>query len=420
MNEEFNKKNKQELGVANLLVSETSRNGFVLFLAILIVAILSGVLGAFKNGEFQRSYDFVEINKPLLEVDYTSQEFENYKNDSREYIFDKTVLMYDEVLGENYEETVVWYKGYYKNYFYASSWFYLETLMNTLSVMIFYIALIQFLISKKKSNDKVFITVTGEINKIIVQDNAIPASSFEPFLDDWNNERKVKQFISNIKYKISKLERRTKFKVRKQFFKKNEEGKMVFYPNPEVLEKEFKWYQFLKKEKRFRDKCIKYIDKKQTWESFLTKDFIEENVVYEKVKYFRHIYPSFIYNGKNGIHKTTDEYSAIDSDSKRMRKDLFKKIILGFSVTAAFATILSFTLFRANDSWMIIVFNVVLKMLPLVLQWILGVDHSNVYMSEQLIPTQRYRLSIMSLYLANKERYSNVEKMHYNLNRGSV
>lgn len=419
MNEEIKKTSQKEVGLASVLVSETSRNGIVLFIAILFVAILSGVLGAFKNGEFQRSYDFVSIEKPFEEVDKTSDEFESYRKDSRETIVDKVVIMYDEELGENYEITVRWYKGYYKNYFFGSSWFYLETMMNTISVMIFYVALIQFLVAKKKEKDKVYLSLTGDINKIVVLDNSVPASSFEPFLGDWNDNRKVNQFISNTKYKLSKLERRTRFKVRKQFFKKNE-GKMEFVETPEILSKTFKWYQIFNKDKRLKRKCRKYVNKKMTLESFLTKEYIEENVVYEKVKHFKYIYPSFIYNGKNGIHKTTDEYSAINSDDKRMRKDLIKKIFLGFSSTMVFATVLSFTLFRANETWLLVVYNVVLKMLPLVLQWILGIDYANSYMSDQLIPNQKYRLSIISLYLSNKDKYNTIQKPQYNLHKGSA
>jgi hypothetical protein len=405
MNEMENKKPQPEKTGASVLVSETSRNGLVLIIAILFVSIMSGILGAFKNGEFQKTYDFVLVDIALDEVDYESDIFSQHTEKSRDFIYDKEIIMYDEQLGETYTLLVPWYKGYYKNYFFVSSWFYLETMMNTIMVTIFYIALINFLIAKKKSRDAVYLKLTGEINKIVVEENDVPSTTFEPFLDDWNNVRKKRQFESNIKYKISKLERKTKFKIKKVFQIKDDDGKVKFTYEPEALDKKYKLTQWFKKDYRIQRKAKRYINKKLSLESFLSKEYVEENVLYERVKYFKYIYPSFIYNGKNGIHKTTDEYSAITSDDKKKKKDLVKKIMLGFSATAAFAMVLSFTLFSADENWLIVVYTVILKLLPLVLQWILGVDYSNSYMSDQLIPTQKYRLSIINMYLSNRDDY---------------
>jgi hypothetical protein len=410
MNELENKKPQPEKTGASILVSESSRNGFVLIIAILFVSIMSGILGAFKNGEFQKTYDFVQVNVAVSEVDFNDPVFSQITDKSREFIYDKEVIMYDEEFGETYIITVPWYKGYYKNYFFNSSWFYLETMMNTLMVAIFYVALINFLIAKKKSKDRVYLKLTGEINNIVVEKNDVPSTTFEPFLDDWNSDRKKRQFKSNIKYKLSKLERKTKFKIKRLFQEKDENGKVKFTYEPEILTKKIKWYKWFSRESKKQRKARKYINKKMSLETYLTKNYIDENVLYEKVKYFKYIYPSFVYNGKNGIHKTTDEYSAITSDDKRKSKDLGRKILLGFATTSIFATILSFTLFSADENWLIVVYTVILKLLPLVLQWILGVDYSNSYMSDQLIPTQKYRLSIINMYLSNKDKYISLEK----------
>jgi hypothetical protein len=407
MNELENKKPQPEKTGASVLVSETSRNGMVLVIAIIFVSIMSGILGAFKNGEFQKTYDFVQVEVALSEVNFEDEVFSQMTKESRKFIYDKKIIMYDEEIGETYEILVPWFKGYYKSYFFDSSWFYLETMMNTIMVTIFYIALINFLIAKKKSKDAVYIKLTGEINDIVVEKNEVPSTTFEPFLDDWNGERKKRQFKSNVKYKLSKLERKTSFKIKKIFQEKDKEGKVHFTYEPDFLKEKFKW---LSKNLKKQKKAKKYINKKMSLESFLTEDYIEENVLYEKVKHFRYIYPSFIYNGKNGVHKTTDEYSAITSDDNKKSKDLVKKIFLGLAATSAFATVLSFTLFSADENWLVVVYTVILKLLPLVLQWILGVDYSNVYMSGQLIPTQKYRLSIINMYLSNKHKYINLEK----------
>ena len=65
MNEQGIKKPKIEKIGSSILVSESSRNGIVLIIAILFAAIMGGVLGAFKNGEFQKTYDFVQVEMAL-------------------------------------------------------------------------------------------------------------------------------------------------------------------------------------------------------------------------------------------------------------------------------------------------------------------------------------------------------------------
>ena len=154
------------------------------------------------------------------EVDLNDRAFSELSIDSRVIKFDKKVIYYDEILGESFEKTEYWYKGYYKNYFYSSPWFYLETLMNTITVIIFYVALVNFLIIKKKSKDYLFTKMTDEIDDLVSVRNDVPASSFEPFLDDWNEKRKIRQFKSNMKYKISKLERKTPFRIKGYLYKK--------------------------------------------------------------------------------------------------------------------------------------------------------------------------------------------------------
>ena len=247
MNELENRKPQSEKMGTNILVSETSRNGIVLIIAILFVSIMSGILGAFKNGEFQKTYDFVQVDIAISEVDFNDPVFSQLTDKSREFIYDKEIIMYDEEFGETYVIKVPWYKGYYKNYFFNSSWFYLETLMNTIMVTIFYVALINFLIAKKKSQDRVYLRLTSEINNIVVERNDVPSTTFEPFLDDWNSSRKKRQFKSNIKYKLSKLERKTKFKIKRLFQEKDENGKVRFNYEPEILTKKFKWYEWFSK-----------------------------------------------------------------------------------------------------------------------------------------------------------------------------
>ena len=51
----------------------------------------------------------------------------------------------------------------------------------------------------------------------------------------------------------------------------------------------------------------------------------------------------------------------------------------------------------------------VLKLLPLLVQVILAINYSNVYMENQLIPTLRARVGLASLYMSKKDDI----KIHY-------
>jgi len=391
------KETTQETAGRRVLVSKTSRNGIILILAVLIVAGLSGLLGAFKNGEFQRTYDFVSVNVAVADLDYEAEIFDQMSKDSRQVYSIEPKIIYDEETNTTTIQETNWYSGYYKSYFFASEWFYLETLFNTVLVMIFYISLINFLISRRQDKDEIYIALSSDINGMIV-DNDLPAVKFEPFLDIWNNNRKIKQHIANVKFQISKLIKKTPYRIRKVFDKKDDKGNILFVFPAELHEK-IKFYHLIKLNRRRRQ--LKFYQKKTILESKLTKSYIENTVVFEKVKYFKQIDPSFIYSGKNGLHKTTDEYSSIQNDGKVLSKDLRKKVLVGFSITMMITSILAFTMFKATDDWIVIVYMVALRMLPLVLQTIMGIDYSNSYMQKQLIPTIKYRLSIASVFLAN-------------------
>lgn len=405
--------NKKEVVVQKeqrrVLVTRTNRNAVVLIIAVFLVAALSGLLGAFKNGEFQKTYDYVVVNKEVSELNYEDPVFEDMSKDSREVFSVEDKIIYDEITNESSIVTVDWYGGYYKNYFFASYWFYLETLFNTVLVLIFYIALVNFLVSRRQDKDELYNTLSEEINGMVV-DNELPAVTFEPFLEVWNNNRKVKQHIANVKYKISKLVKRTKYKIRKVFYHKNENGDLVFI-YPEGIDQKYKFFQLRKRYLQFRQ--LKFYRKKVGYEELLTKSYIETNVIYEKVKHFNKIDPSFIYSGNNGLHKTTDEYSSIKGDKKAFSKDLRKKVIIGFSITMMVTSILAFTMFRAEDNWIVIVYMVFLRMLPLVVQTIMGIDYTNVYMEKQLIPTLKYRISIASIFIANEGKVGLFENIPF-------
>lgn len=381
-----NQENKIKTGDTNVLVSTQTRNLFVLIVAVIVIMIISGILGAFKSGKFMKTYDFVEVNIPYDEVNYNDPIFKDLTDRSKEVIKYEKEYMFNEETQENIEIKVKMYKGYNTKYFFQSSWFYGDAALNTLIVLIFYITLVGYLLAKRMMNDQLYIKLEGELNQLVIEENQLPAVTFEPFIYDWNMIRKKKQHISNIKYKLAKLEQKTPYKIRKEFYVKNEEGKVVFQiPNRELTYKEFK-----------------YLETKENLESYITDEYINEHVEFEKVKYFKYIHPSFVTTGKNEIIQSTDEYSAIQTNKEKQSKDYAKKALLGLAISFAIASLLSYTLFKIDEGWLVVVWNVFMRMLPLVLQVVLAIDYVNRLMGTQKIPVLRYRLNIANLYLANK------------------
>ena len=186
--------------------------------------------------------------------------------------------------------------------------FYSETFLHTLMVMILYIALTNFLIVRKKEDNENYKKLIKDLNEITIETNSLPATTFEPFIEEWNNQRKIKQHISNIKYKLSRLENKTSYKVRKTFYVKTDQGIVFKEPEQESL---------LNRKER------KYLYKKKELETFLEKEYIEKHVLFEKVKHFKKIHPSFVTTGKNDIVKSTDEYSSIKNNKENKHKIIF-------------------------------------------------------------------------------------------------
>jgi hypothetical protein len=374
-------------GVSSTLTSKPVKNTAILVLSIIIVTVLSGILGAFKGGEFQRTYDFVSVEMALSEVNFEDPIFENIKPNSRVTIVEKEFIRYDEELGVTYSEYVTWYKGYYKNYFFVSPWYYTDLGTNTLLMIIFYLGLTSFLINTKISKDPVYIKLEEDLNHLILNTGEVTSSKLEPFMDRWNLARKKKQHISNTKAELSKLTKKTSYKTRREFMKIDENKQIIFV----VPERKLKW-----KEK-------KYLNKKEKIESFLTKEYIESVAPFEKVKYFKNISTSFVHTGNNSLGPTIDEYSNIEPDKKVLGRDLFRKVLLSLSAAAAVTSILAFTLFRAADDFWSILFAVGLRMLPLALQVFLSMDYSNNYVRKQSIPILKYRLNIINLFLKEQK-----------------
>lgn len=368
----------------NVLISKRGRSLILLIFATILVSALAGVLGAFKSGKFYKTYDYIEVGIPYEEVNFDDPIFKDKTKGSREIIKWEKEYSYDIETGEEIITHVKMYKGYYTKYFFQSGWFYADAGLNSLMVMILYIALVNFLIVRRTEKNDVHNKLEGELNDLVIEKNSLPSTTFEPYMEKWNNKRKINQHIANIKYKLALLEKKTPYKIKKTFYVKTDEG-MIF--------------QLPKDLTTLNKKEQKYLDKKEELEAFLEQEYIDKHVIFEKVDHFKYIHPSFVTTGKNEVIKSTDEYSSIKSNKQKQSEDYVRKAFLGLAFTFSVGVILSFVLFRIEDHWLIVLYSVLLKLLPLVLQIIFANDYSNRHIEYQMIPNLRYRLNIASMYL---------------------
>lgn len=370
------------------LVKNQTFHFLTLIFATIIILVISGILGAFRSGKFEKTYDYVKVNQNYQDIDYNSEVFKFWSKESKEVIEIRTELIYHEPSGTFIEIEYPFYKGYYSNYFWESSWFYVDTLTNSLIIMLFYITLTNFLISRNKAKNGEYLYLKDEINEIVLVKNEIPSSSFEPFMEKWNYGRKVNQHISNVKFKLSKLESKTKYEIKKEFYIIEENGDSTFKIPDRVLTPEEE----------------KYLKTKKELELLITEQYIKTNIRFSKVKHFKTIHPSFVTTGKNSIIESTDEYSSIKSDTNKRSEDFTKKGLFGLALSMVIASVLSFTLFSAEEGWLLILYSIFIRLLPLVLQVVMSLMYINTHFEQQLIPTLKNRLNIINIYLSDKNK----------------
>lgn len=378
-------KNNINTQETNIAVNKRIGSTVMLVFATLLILVLSGILGAFQGGGFQKTADIKKLDGVILIDKYSSFNPKNHYEFFKDTKWtEKSKIKYKRKEAEEPGKDIIYNINYGTKWFWEDPMFYSETFLHTLMVMILYIALTNFLIVRKKEDNENYKKLIKDLNEITIETNSLPATTFEPYIEEWNNQRKIKQHISNIKYKLSRLENKTSYKVRKTFYVKTDQGLVFKEPEQESL---LNW------------KERKYFYKKKELETFLEKEYIEKHVLFEKVKHFKKIHPSFVTTGKNDIVKSTDEYSNIKNNKEKQTQDYIFKALIGISMSFIVGIILSFTLITVSDHWLIILYSVLLKLLPLTLQIIFAIDYSNKYVEFQEIPNLKYRLNIASMYL---------------------
>ena len=289
----------------------------------------------------------------------------------------------------------------YTKFFYEHPFWYISTVTSLGSALILFYSMFNYLITIMREKYKKYVELDNKMTDAV--DKCLDPVTFEPWMENnFNTRRKIQQHKANVKYKIDKLERHTPYKVKrklKPYFDevrqfngvRREDAALITY-NPKDILKDLGPL-------KFRERY--YLSKKEKLLYLLDDTYIKEYVVRGRVKYFRHIYPMFVYNGENGIGKTIDSYSLIKTDAKRISSDAFNKITISLVVTFLFAVLTTVTVVASIEQqplWIII--NAISKLAPLVIQVPLAINYSNDFMNKQLIGNLISRHSILLLYLA--------------------
>lgn len=280
----------------------------------------------------------------------------------------------------------------YTQFFYQSPWWYIDTGISLISAIFLFYALFNYLITRDK--DERVEHVNGELKVKELNDNYLDPDTFEPWMDKFNRNRKVKQHIRNVKYRLKKLEKDTPFEIKRRF-------KKHFINLQDVDVNNLLPVPYVEMTKAER----KYINKKEELLSMLDETYINEVVVETDVPHFKEIRPGFVYSGINIEGIAQDEYSTIKSDAEKIRSSLASKIVVSLALTLAFASVFTVLAINVNEQdpfWIIV--TVIMKIIPLLLQIYFAIDYTNEFMEKHLLPNLKARENIAMRYLADMDK----------------
>lgn len=362
--------------VGTTVTNKTTRNFIFLLISIIAILAINSLLPIITGGShyteapedftYQQYKELVEDNKNYTLTWKSKKAIEQYKKDYRAEHPD--VPTEEFVLIEPPAEFTV---TLYTKFFFQHIYWWLATLVHVISVLLIYYSIFNYILFSRKQNDKKYNDLVAEVDAAV--SNSLDPVTFEPWLAEFNMKRKRKQHIANIRARLERLERWTRYRTKKATDPEN----------------------------KYHKNYLKYITKKNKLELFLTDEYIEKYVPNMKVKKFKYIYPNFVTVGYNSIGKTVDNYSLIKSDTGKITDDGLRKALSTFLITTIFAVVITFTVTASIDSpWYTILINVLVKLVPLLIQIPMAFDYCEAFMKDQLINNLMSRRSIALLYLA--------------------
>lgn len=396
---------KQALdGIISIVTNKRIRSFLFLILTAAIIVVINGLMPLI-SGQTHYTADPVEMtykeyltlkeSNPLHDMTFRSVEAirqykQEYKDKHPDIPLEEIILIEPP---DNFKVTV------YTKFFFESLWWYFDTGLSVISSLFLFFATFNFLVVQAKDKNLDYLNSEGKIKQL--NESYLDPDTFENWMEnDFNYRRRVAQHKRNVKHALKSLEEKTSYKIKRKFkhyfSKPQEEYKDTLLPTI---------YVPMSEEER------KYLELKEELLSQLEDYYINEIVAYSKVKYFKEIKPGFVYSGVNteGVHQ--DEYSAIKTDNQRIRSTMLSKILMSVAASLAFASLLTvLAVDLAVQSPLYIVLSVLTKLAPLMIQIYMAFNHSEWFMTNQLLPNLKFRENIAMLYLAEMQRQGKLTK----------
>lgn len=404
---------KDVLGKATYIVTDKhARSTFFLILSFIIILAINSLLPVIE-GETKYTVEKVQVtygeylDMKAIDENYrltwfSEKSIEFYIKD---YIDDHPELTEEEKV--TVDVPMNFKVNVFTKFFFEYPFWYISTATSLGSVVILFYSLFNYLIIRSKDRYKEHVELEKEVKDMTKK--SLDPTTFEPWIDNvFNYNRKITQHKSNVKYELEKLEKKTDYRAKrklKTYFEAAEACRIDDSP-----ENKLKCTRILEALPTLSNDERKYMEAKEKLLYLLDPAYIDEYVVGGSVKYFKHIYPMFVYNGENGVGRTVDGYSLIKSDIQKVTSDASAKVSFSLIVTVLFAVLFTVTAIASVEQspfWIVV--NVISKIAPLLIQIPLAIDYSNTFMDKQLITNLINRRSIGLLYLADMKKGVSLE-----------
>ena len=270
--------------------------------------------------------------------------------------------------------------GFDLEFMFTSQWYSKVTRVLFSNILIF-IGTFLHLLDSALQNRQDIITERGRLDAIA--STRLDPVTFDPFFIKFERQRKIKFYKRAMETRLEKLENKAKLTDmelwRKQQKNYDSDGNIVDHDIND---------QFLNN---------KFCQKKQTILKQLKPEFIESHIGYMRVGY-RPNSKSFVTNGYNKPSTKYDDY-AIEPRSLKLLYDLGPKfLILAGALIILESIIVEFVML---DSWIVAFWNMIIKVVPLLIQIYFAWSYRDIYIKEKIMVDLKKRSDIMTLYLAS-------------------
>lgn len=231
-------------------------------------------------------------------------------------------------------------------------------------------------LSKALDEDSNIKAKAKEVEQVV--DSSIDPNTFDPFMVDFNINRKTRQYKKAINTKIAKLERKA---------------------TSEDLED----WVLSQREKREPER--EFGRKKLVLLKQLDPEFIADRIIYMDINY-KPIEKSFVTNGYQS-RNNDDELYKVESGAWKMIRELSPR----FVITIAWLVVANsiFVEVLEDADWRVVAVKIGLKLLPIAMQIYGAKGYVKSYIQTKIMVDFRTRIEIITLYLASLNKKVEVE-----------